>query len=82
MEGDTAEAAVEQGRLLLGLSSLQASQVIAVESPAVLQQPVKHAAAAAAGGAAGGCGNAVMAAAAAGVAAAVGVALAYSNLGH
>lgn len=81
MEGDTAEAAAEQGRLLLGLSTLQASQVTAVEAPALLQLPAKKGAAASGGGA-GGCGSAVMAAAAAGAAAAVGVALAYLNLGQ
>jgi hypothetical protein len=81
-EGDTADAAVDQAQTLLGLTTLQASQVTAVEAPAVLQLPVKGSAVPRAAGASSGCGNAVMAAAAAGVAAAVGVALAYLNLGQ
>lgn len=82
MEGDTAEAAVEQAKQLLGLDSLQLSQVVAAEAPAVLQLPTKGAASGARAGSSGGCGNAVMATAAAGAAAVVGVALAYLNLGQ
>lgn len=81
-EGDTADTAVDQAHALLGLTALQASQVTAVEAPAVLQLPLKGSGVSRAAGAPGGCGNAVMAAAAAGVAAAVGVALAYLNLGQ
>lgn len=79
MEGDTAETAVDQAKQLLGLNSLQASQVVTAESPAALQVPTKAAAASGSGGA-GGCGNTVVAAAAAAGAAVVGVALAYLNL--
>lgn len=83
MEGDTAEAAVEQAKQLLGLDSLQLSQVVAAEAPAVLRLPAKGEGASGAGaGSSGGCGNAVMAVAAAGAAAVVGVALAYLNLGQ
>jgi hypothetical protein len=82
MEGDTADAAVDQAKQLLGLDSLQVSQVAAAESAAVLQLPTKGAVAANGSVGVGGCGNAVMAAAAAGAAAVVGVALAYLNLGQ
>lgn len=83
MEGDTAEAAVEQARQLLGLDSLSVSQVVAAEAPAVLRVPAKGPTAGGGGaGSSGGCGNAVVAAAAAGAAAVVGVALAYLNLGQ
>lgn len=83
MEGDTPEAAVEQGQQLLGLSALQASQVVAAEAPAQMQAVKGVAVSGGSGsGGPGGCGNAVMGAAAAGVAAAVAVALAYLNLGQ
>jgi hypothetical protein len=82
MEGDTADAAVDQAKQLLGLDSLQVSQVVAAESAAVLQLPAKGSGAGSGSAGAGGCGNAVMAAAAAGAAAVVGVALAYFNLGQ
>lgn len=82
MEGDTADSAVDQAKQLLGLDRLQVSQVVAAESPAVLQVPTKGAAASSGSASAGVCGSAVVAAAAAGAAAVVGVALAYLNLGQ